>query len=137
MRETLDIYSKSPHIPRYEACTHSVHTDHALIQQRKILQMEDPNPVDIRNMQCLYDGASMGFGGRLLGPDRDIWGTILEKHSHSKELVVLRPRTAKDAFSLWLSAHAIPVLSSLGLEISGAKSKVWFVHGQGGQSVQD
>ncbi|KAF1917578.1 hypothetical protein BDU57DRAFT_528173 [Ampelomyces quisqualis] len=69
--------------------------NHTLIQQCTILRMEEPDPVDIRNMQAFYDGASMNHGDTLIGPNCDIWGTILEKDSHSKELVVLRAREGK------------------------------------------
>jgi hypothetical protein len=74
--------------------------------------MQDPDPVDVRNMQCFYDSKMMNDGDTLTGPDRDIWGTVLEKDSHSKELVVLKPRVGTDTFSRKLSEYAIPLFEA-------------------------
>ncbi|KAH4116562.1 hypothetical protein HBH47_166270 [Parastagonospora nodorum] len=95
MRDTLHLYN------------------HAIIQQRAILQMEMPDSVDVRNMQCFYDSAMMNHGNTLIGADRDIWGTVLEENSHSQELIVLKPREGTDTFSRKLSELAIPLFESL------------------------
>jgi len=75
--------------------------------------MEMPDPVDVRNMQCVYDSAMMNHGNTLIGADRDVWGTVLEDNSHSPELVVLRPREGTDPFSRIMSRWAIPLFKAL------------------------
>jgi hypothetical protein len=74
--------------------------------------MQDPDPVDIRNMQCFYDSKMMDDDDTLTGPDREIWGNVLEKGSHNKELVVLKLRVGTDPFSRKSSQYAIPIFEA-------------------------
>jgi hypothetical protein len=75
--------------------------------------MNGPDAYDLKNLQHFLGCPKMGHGAVLLGPDSDIWGTLLRKNSHSKELVVLKEREVPDTFSRKLSKWAVPFMGKL------------------------
>jgi hypothetical protein len=91
----------------------TVHTDHALIQQRTIMMMERPDKYDLDILQHFLGNEKMKNGALMLGADKKIWGTLLRKDSHSGELVVLKAREGGDSFSRKLSAWAVPLFERL------------------------
>jgi hypothetical protein len=79
----------------------TVHTDHALIQQRTIMMMERPDKYDLDVLQ------------HFLGNEKMKNGALMRKDSHSGELVVLKAREGGDSFSRKLSAWAVPLFERL------------------------
>jgi hypothetical protein len=75
--------------------------------------IENPDMYDLRNMQCFLGSAKMANGGALIGPDSEIWGTLLRENSHSRELLVLKAREGGDSFSRKLSGWAVPLFKSV------------------------
>jgi len=52
----------------------------------------------------------------FLGPDATIWGSVRDRESHKPDLVTLRPRPKKDAFSVWVAENTISSLHKWGFE---------------------
>jgi len=62
-------------------------------------------------MQHFLGNVKMGNGLNLIGPDAHIWGSLLRKDSHSRELIVLKSREAEDWFTRKMCEWTIEVLS--------------------------
>jgi hypothetical protein len=50
----------------------------------------------------------------LLGEDAVVWGSMAEQKSHKPDLVTLKPRVKKDAFSAWAAESTIVNLFRCG-----------------------
>lgn len=72
--------------------------------------MMPPDAYDVKTMQRFMCSEKMNYNTVLKGCDMDIWGTIIKKDSHSKDLVVLREREGPDSFSRQLSSIAVPFI---------------------------
>jgi len=72
--------------------------------------MNSPDPYDLDVMQHFLGSECMAHGVLLLGPDSEIWGTLLRTNSHSGELVVLKERNTPDLFLRKLSEWAVPLV---------------------------
>jgi len=46
----------------------------------------------------------------LTGEDATVWGSVKHRNSHALDLVALRPRAKKDAFSVWAAENTISKL---------------------------
>ena len=97
--------------------------DEALIQQQAILEMPEPNALDMDYLQRFLVTKEMNWV--LRGSDAETWGSLpynKEKTSdetqqkqhiiQSPDLIALKPRTSEDLFSKWVGEKAI---YSLGL----------------------
>ncbi|CAN9389878.1 unnamed protein product [Alternaria alternata] len=98
IRETLKEYSIR--------LAHWYLTDHALIQQSLILSYSGPGKWDLHHMQDYLQTPEMGPLA-LTGEDATIWGSMQDRNSYAPDLIALRPRAKKDAFSVWAAENTI------------------------------
>lgn len=80
--------------------------DQALIQQATTLGYEQPRKWDLHYLQDYLQSNDMGTLA-LRGLDATIWGSKHERDSHKQDLVTLKPRAKKDAFSVWAAESTI------------------------------
>lgn len=92
-------------IPRCFSRTDSSE-DEAFIQQATILSYEEPSKWDLHHLQDYLATTSMGPFA-LSGDDSQIWGSKKDRGSHKPDLVALKPRAKKDAFSVWAAENTI------------------------------
>lgn len=81
-------------------------SDEAVIQQATILKLPEPSAWDLSHVQDYLDSTDMGPRA-LAGPDSLVWGSRGQRHSHKPDLIALRPRAKKDAFSAWAAESTI------------------------------
>jgi len=65
----------------------------------------------------------------LIEKDAHTWGSVLDRTSHSVDLVALRPRQQEDPFSGWISKNALVLLLRCGLARIKAPSRIHGVVG--------
>jgi hypothetical protein len=99
MREILKEYSQYNLCIQQELCS-LFNVDHALIQQSFILNYPKPADWDLHFIQDFLQSNEMGPLA-LIGKDAEVWGSYSERHSHSADLVTLKPRVKQDTFSVW------------------------------------
>jgi hypothetical protein len=80
--------------------------DDALIQQSVILKLDEPEQWDLHYLQDYLQTKEMGPLA-LMGRDADVWGSVCDRDSYKPDLVALRPRTERDAFSMWATRKAV------------------------------
>jgi hypothetical protein len=85
---------------------HLHHQDQALVHQSTVLNYPDPGKWDLHHLQNYLQSPEMGPLA-LSGEDATIWGSVLDRKSHKPDLVALRPRAKKDAFSEWAAENTI------------------------------
>ncbi|KAH7379487.1 hypothetical protein BKA66DRAFT_587563 [Pyrenochaeta sp. MPI-SDFR-AT-0127] len=85
---------------------HSKTDDKAVIQQATILGYPEPGKWDLHYVQDYLQTDEMGPLA-LLGDDATIWGSKHDRTSNRPDLVVLKPRAKKDAFSVWAAESTI------------------------------
>ncbi|KAF3000788.1 hypothetical protein E8E13_005629 [Curvularia kusanoi] len=78
----------------------------ALVHQSTVLNYPDPGKWDLHHVQDYLQSPEMGPLA-LNGEDATIWGSVLDRKSHQPDLVALRPRAKKDAFSMWAAENTI------------------------------
>ncbi|OSS46060.1 hypothetical protein B5807_08233 [Epicoccum nigrum] len=78
----------------------------ALVDQSTILNYPNPSKWDLHHLQDYLQTPEMGPLA-LNGEDATIWGSVLDRKSHKADLVTLRPRAKKDAFSEWAANNTI------------------------------
>jgi hypothetical protein len=84
-----------------------LHTqDQALVHQSTVLNYPNPGKWDLHHIQDYLQSPEMGPLA-LCGEDATIWGSVLDRKSHKPDLVALRPRAKKDAFSEWAAENTI------------------------------
>jgi hypothetical protein len=83
-----------------------VFTDDALIQRSKILKLSDPEKWDLHYLQNYLQTKEMG-SLVLLGRDAGVWGSMEDRESHKPDLIALKSRTERDAFSMWAAKKAV------------------------------
>jgi hypothetical protein len=91
---------------RQTLIAHNLLSDHALIQQSIIMKLPEAEKCDIHYMQNYLHSKEMG-GLALLGRDATSWGSMDDRNSHKPDLVALKPRTDRDAFSSWAARKAV------------------------------
>jgi hypothetical protein len=80
--------------------------DEAVIQQATILGYPEPGKWDLHHVQDYLQADEMGQLA-LLGDDAAIWGSKHNRTSNKPDLIALRPRAKKDAFSVWAAETTI------------------------------
>ncbi|UPX15476.1 uncharacterized protein EKO05_0005922 [Ascochyta rabiei] len=78
----------------------------AVIKQAKILKYPEPTAWDLQHLQDYLGSKEMGTRA-MVGEDSLIWGLKSQDISHKPDLVALRPRAKKDAFSMWATESTI------------------------------
>ncbi|KAJ4348947.1 hypothetical protein N0V95_005032 [Ascochyta clinopodiicola] len=78
----------------------------AVIQQAKILKYPEPTAWDLQRLQDYLGSKEMGTRA-MVGEDSLIWGLKSQDITHKPDLVALRPRAKKDAFSMWAAESTI------------------------------
>ena len=82
-------------------------TDEALIQQARLLELREPDPYDLRDLQHFLGNEEMMGVWALGGDDRETWGSVIEPDKRKHDLVGLRTRYREDSFSRWVADHAV------------------------------
>ncbi|KAH8722341.1 hypothetical protein GQ44DRAFT_741716 [Phaeosphaeriaceae sp. PMI808] len=100
IRELLKQYSKQ------DAPFHKYLTNKAIIQQATILGYPEPGRWDLHHVQDYLQTDEMGTLP-LEGDDSTVWGTKRYRTEHKPDLIVLKPRAKKDAFSVWAAESTI------------------------------
>ena len=77
-----------------------------MIQQAMILKYPEPSAWDLHHIQDYLGSKNMGPCA-MIGEDSLIWGSKALRNSHKPDLVALRPRVKKDAFSVWAAESTI------------------------------
>jgi hypothetical protein len=80
--------------------------DDAIIQQSVILKLAEPEQWDLHYLQDYLHTKEMGPLA-LMGSDAGVWGSADDRDSYKPDLVALRPRTERDAFSVWAARKAV------------------------------
>ena len=77
-----------------------------MVQQAKMLEYPEPTAWDLQHLQDYLGSPEMGTRA-MIGDDSLIWGLKSKNIPHKPDLIALRPRARKDAFSMWLSESAL------------------------------
>jgi hypothetical protein len=77
-----------------------------VIQQAKMLKYSEPTSWDIQHLQDYLGSKDMGERA-MVGADSLIWGLKSQNIPHKPDLIALRPRAKKDAFSKWAAESTI------------------------------
>ncbi|KAI8934454.1 hypothetical protein NX059_009185 [Plenodomus lindquistii] len=87
--------------------------NYAIIQHTVILGYPQPGKWDLHHLQDYLQTPEMG-PLPFTGDDAKIWGTVRDRKSHARDLITLRPRAKKDAFSTWAAENALATLLKCG-----------------------
>jgi hypothetical protein len=71
-----------------------------------ILDLQKPGKWDLSYIQEYLQADEMGPLA-LLGDDAVVWGSMAKPNSYKPDLITLKPRVNKDAFSVWAAESAI------------------------------
>ncbi|KAF3040788.1 hypothetical protein E8E11_001906 [Didymella keratinophila] len=78
----------------------------AVIQQAKMLKYPEPTAWDLQHLQDYLGSQEMGPRA-MVGEDSLTWGLKSQNISAKPDLVALKPRAKKDAFSVWAAESTI------------------------------
>ena len=71
----------------------------------------------------------------LIEKDAHTWGSVLDRKSHSIDLIALRPRLKDDPFSGWIAKNALVLLLRCGLARFKTPSRVHGVVGYNDSTI--
>lgn len=71
-----------------------------------ILNLPEPKQADLHYLQNYLESDAMKPPA-LFGRDASMWGSLLERRSHAPDLVALKVRADRDAFSTWAAKKVV------------------------------